>query len=170
MALNLRQLHAGDCDALVAVWLSIVADPLEVPSGDELRRMIRQQPQLSLAVLDEQAVIGAALCQLHPPSAWQHLLILPPNRHDPELIRQAIDKTVVKLRSRGLSRCQMRMVGTKTMDDVWPVLRWSHRPQFLPGNTSDAASSPGPQTRCVNATNRVASKPHSAQLAGVPSR
>lgn len=119
MAIAIRKLLPHDHDEVLA----LLADSRPQKSAPASPQELSKRTDLSLVARDNGKVVAAALC-VPVEGGYQYEVAVTKSHRDTPLIRQIVDKVLLKLLAVGVGRCNIQIIERNSENEFWESAVW----------------------------------------------
>jgi len=121
VSIEIRELVPDDRESVLALAAQAAEQGEHLPAP---RQLMEPHGNLGVVARQEGKVIGAVLCGAAD-DGYQHMVIVGESETCGPVVRQLMDKALLKFRAQGRTRSNIRLPGgAQWPDEFWDRLKW----------------------------------------------
>jgi len=160
MAVEIREVHVEDYEAVRAVWEASNWDALPaLGSVDAWATFLQHHRGLSIGAFEGTDLLGMIISDRTREGAHRQRVALAANVDVEEVSRDLVDKAQLKLGAKRRNSCRIELPASLAPDEFWQSVKWT-------GHTADNTAPLIESNTCeIDDAENVASTPQSTQPA-----
>jgi ribosomal protein S18 acetylase RimI-like enzyme len=133
MSIELREMTIDDYQSVYAVWEGSEGIGLsDADSKEGIKRFLARNPGLSFIALDNDQIVGAALCGHDGRRGYIHHLAVVKSHRKLGIGRSLVSRCVFALMQIGIAKCHLFVFGeNQEAINFWKKVGWTQRVELM---------------------------------------